>query len=59
VDVDAIGQLLILYSAFVTYMRNKLEYNEAVHQLFIDSRKLKIQLGGRSFIISSLSFVSP
>ena len=58
-DVDATVQLLILYSAFVTYVRKKWEYNEAAHQLFIDSRKLMIKLGGRSFIISSLNFVSP
>jgi len=39
VDSDAIGQLLIIYSAFVKYLRKKLEYNETVHQLFIDFRK--------------------
>ena len=35
-DFDATGQLLIIYSAFVKYFRKKLEYNEAVHQLFIE-----------------------
>jgi hypothetical protein len=39
-------------------LEKKWEYNEAVHQLFIDF-KLMIQLGGRSCIIFSLSFVSP
>ena len=35
-DSDAIGQLLIIYSLFVKYLRKKWEHNEAVHQLFID-----------------------
>jgi len=35
-DFDAAGQLLIIYCAFVKYLRKKWEYNEAVHQLFID-----------------------
>ena len=38
-DFDATGQLLIIYSAFVKYLRKKWEYNEAVHQLFIDFKK--------------------
>ena len=39
-------------------LEKKWEYNEEVHQLFIDLRKLMIQLGGRSYIRFSLSFVS-
>jgi hypothetical protein len=39
VDSDAIGQLLIIYSVFVKYLRKKWEHNEAVHQLFIDFKK--------------------
>jgi len=39
VDFDETGQLLIIYSAFVTYLRKKWEYNEAVLQLFIDLKK--------------------
>jgi len=39
VDFDATGQLLIIYSTFVKYFRKKWEYNEAVHQLFIDFKK--------------------
>ena len=38
-DSDAIGQILIIYSVFVKYLRKKREYNEAVHQLFIDFKK--------------------
>jgi len=38
VDIDAAGQLLIVYSEFVIYLR-KLEHSEAVHQLFIDFKK--------------------
>ena len=36
VDFDATGQLLIIYSAFVKYLRKKWVYNKAVYQLFID-----------------------
>jgi hypothetical protein len=32
-------QLLIRFSAFLRYWRKKWEYNEAVHQLFIDFKK--------------------
>jgi len=39
VDSYAIGQLLITYSVFVTYLKKKWEHNEAVHQLFIDFKK--------------------
>jgi len=38
VDFDAKGQLLIIYYAFVKYAR-KWEYNEAVHQLFVEFKK--------------------
>jgi hypothetical protein len=51
VNFEPTGQLIIIYSAFIKYSRKKWEYNEAVHQLFIDSRKPMIQLGGRSYII--------
>ena len=36
---DATGRILIIYSAFVKYLRKKWEYNKAVHQLFIDFKK--------------------
>jgi hypothetical protein len=36
---DAAGQLLITYCAFVKYLRKKWEYNESMHQLFIDLQK--------------------
>jgi len=39
VDFDATGQLLTIYSAFFKYLRKKWEYNEAVHQLFINFKK--------------------
>jgi hypothetical protein len=39
VDFDITNQLLITFSAFVRYCRKKWEYNERVHQLFIDSKK--------------------
>ena len=36
---DVTGRLLIIYSAFAKYLRKKMEYNEEVHQLFIDFKK--------------------
>jgi len=39
VDFDATVQLLIIYSAFIQYVRKKWEYNEAMHQLLIDFKK--------------------
>jgi len=39
VDFDAAGQILIVYSAFIKYLRKKLENNEAVHQFFTDFKK--------------------
>jgi hypothetical protein len=39
VDFDTAGQLLIMHSEFVKYLRKKWEYNEAVCQLFIDFKK--------------------
>jgi len=39
VDLDTTGHLLIIYSAFVKYLKKELEYNEAVHQLLIDFKK--------------------
>ena len=38
-DFDATGQLLIIYSAFIKCLKQKWEYNEAVHQLLIDCKK--------------------
>jgi hypothetical protein len=38
VDFNATGQLLITYSAFLKYVR-KMDYKEAVHNLFIDFKK--------------------
>jgi hypothetical protein len=39
VGFDVTDQLLIRFSAFVRYWRKKWEYNETVHQLFIDFKK--------------------
>ena len=38
VDFDATCQILIIYSAFIKYLK-KWKYNEAVFQLFIDFKK--------------------
>jgi len=40
VDSNSTGRLLIMYSAFGKYLRKKWEYIEAVHQLFIDFKKV-------------------
>ncbi len=39
VGSDVTGRLLIIYSVFVKCWRKKWEYNEEVHQLFIDFKK--------------------
>ena len=38
-DFGSTGHLLIIYSAFVKYLKNKWEYNKAVPQLFVDLKK--------------------
>jgi hypothetical protein len=38
-DFDATEELLAIYSEFIKYLKKK-EYNEAVHQLFIDLKKV-------------------
>jgi hypothetical protein len=38
-DFGTSGQLLIIYSTFVEYLRKKLEYSKAVYQLVIDLMK--------------------
>jgi len=58
VDFDATGQLLITYSAFEKYVR---KHGKAMRQgirYLQTSRKPMIQLGGKSCIIFSSSFVS-
>jgi hypothetical protein len=42
VEFIATGQLLIIYSAFIKYLKKRLEHNEAVHQLFIYLKKAMI-----------------
>ena len=59
VDSDATGRLLITYSAFVKYFRKKWEYNEAVHQLFIDFKKAYDSVRREVCIIFSWSLGSP
>ena len=39
-DFDTTGQLLIIYTAFVKYLRKKWEYMEVLHLLFIDCKKV-------------------
>ena len=58
--LDATGRLLIIYSTFAKYLRKKREYNEEVHQLFIDFKKAYDSVR-REVLYSirfSLSFVS-
>jgi hypothetical protein len=37
-------QLLIIYSAFVKYLKKKWEYNKAVYQVFIDFKKTYVSV---------------
>jgi hypothetical protein len=39
VGFDVTDQLLVRFSAFARYWRKRWEYNETVHQLFIDFKK--------------------
>ena len=55
VDLNATGQQLVIYCAFVKYLSGGWDYNEAVHQLFVDSRKLMIHLQERSYILIKFS----
>jgi hypothetical protein len=40
VGFDLTGQVLIRLLAFVIYWRKNWEYNETIHQLFIDFKKV-------------------
>jgi len=59
VDFDAADQLLIIYSAFVKYLRKKWEYSEAVHQLFIEFKKAYDSVRRGVCRVFSLNLVSP
>jgi len=59
VDFDAAGRLLIIHSAFGEYLRKGGNTMEHCFSSLYNSRKLMIQLGGRSYIIFSLSLISP
>ena len=39
-NFNTTGQLLIIYFAFVKYLRKKWENNEAVHHLFLDFKQV-------------------
>jgi len=56
---DATGQLLIIYSAFVKYLRKKWEYYEEEHQLFIDFKKAYDSVRREVLYNILLSLVSP
>jgi hypothetical protein len=58
VDFNATGHLLIIYSAFVKYLRRNGNTVKQCTALYA-SRKLKTWLGGKSRVIFSLSLVSP
>jgi len=55
VDLDAIGQLLIVYSAFVKYLK-KSEYNEAVHKLLIDFKIAYVSFRREVFYSTAIKF---
>ena len=58
VDFDATGQLLIIHTAFVKYLRKSGNtMKQGISYLSI-SRRIMIQLGGRSYGTFSVSLVS-
>jgi len=53
VDFDAIGQLLIMYSAFVTNLKKKMEIQlSSASAIYKHQESAMIQLGGRSCVYS-------
>ena len=58
VAFDATGRLLIIYSASAKYLRKNGNTVKKFISSLYNSRKLMIQLGGRSYIRFSLSLVS-
>jgi hypothetical protein len=44
VDFDETDQLLIRPSAFARHWRKKWEYNETVHQIFVDFKKAYVSV---------------
>ena len=59
VDFDATGQLLMIYSAFVKFLRkNGNTLKQCISYLYTLG-KLVIQLGERTCILFSVSVVSP
>jgi len=58
VDLDVTGQLLIIYFAFIRYLRKNGNTIRQVHQQSVNFKKPYDQSGGRSCIIFSLSLVS-
>jgi hypothetical protein len=59
VDFNATGRLLIIYSTFIEYLKNKWEYNEAVHQLFIGFKKVYDSFRREILYIFSLLLTEP
>jgi hypothetical protein len=51
------GQLLIMHYAFIRYLRKNWEYNDAVHQLFVDFKNDCDSFRRESCIIFSLRLV--
>jgi hypothetical protein len=52
------GQLLIMHYAFIKYLRKNWEYNDAMHQLFVDFKNDCDSIRRESCIILSLRLVS-
>jgi len=60
VDFYATGQLLILYSTFVKYLRKKkMGYNEAVCHLFINFKKISDSIRREVLYIILIELGSP
>jgi len=57
VDEDTIDQLLIIYAAFIKYLR-KMGYNGAVYQLYIDLKKAYDSVRRKVILFFSWALVS-
>jgi len=58
VDFETTGQLLIMYSRIRHNLQKKWEYNEEIHQLFLDFKKLYDPVTWQVFYIILIALVS-
>jgi hypothetical protein len=59
VDFDATGQVQIIYSAFVKYLRKKREYDKSVHQSYKGFMKAYDSVTREALYIVRIEFCIP